>query len=148
MEEKMKVLDDLSKICHEANKKWWVDLKQVCPRCEGHGALGADAGYMPCPNCGGTGHPFKDRNVGELIALCHAELSEALEGHRKSLMDDKLPQFPMITVELADLLIRVFDMCGGLKLDLAAAFIAKMEYNRTRADHKLENRKAPGGKAY
>src|SRR4051812_7282747 len=36
------------------------------------------------------------------IALCHSELSEALEGHRKNLMDDHLPHRKMAEVELAD----------------------------------------------
>ena len=86
------------------------------------------------------------RNVGELIALCHSELSEALEAHRKDLMDDKLPHRKGIEVELADTVIRICDMAGGLGLDLGGAIVEKLEYNRRRADHKPENRRAEGGK--
>lgn len=82
------------------------------------------------------------------IALCHSELSEALEGHRKRLMDDKLTDRPMAEVELADTVIRVFDLAGAMGYDLGGAIEEKLAYNAKRADHKLEARKATGGKAY
>lgn len=106
---------------HQANKKWWVDLE--------------------------TGEP-KERNIGELIALVHSELSEALEAHRKDLMDDKLPNRKGLEVELADAVIRIFDMAGGLGLDLGGAFVEKMAYNANREDHKIENRVKEGGKKF
>jgi hypothetical protein len=89
-----------------------------------------------------------DRNVGEMLALIHSEVSEALEGHRKGLMDTHLTERPMIEVELADTLIRVFDLAGYLGLDIGGAFVAKREYNAVRQDHKLETRNAEGGKAF
>lgn len=109
--------------CHEAQVKagWWTDLK--------------------------TGDR-KDRNVGELLALIHSEISEALEAHRKNLMDDKLPHRRGIEVELGDALIRIFDLAGALKLDLAGAVVEKMAYNAQRADHKIEARQGEHGKAY
>jgi NTP pyrophosphatase (non-canonical NTP hydrolase) len=102
---------------HEANHKWWVDLN--------------------------TGEPL-ERNVGELIALCHSELSEALEGHRRNLMDDKLPNRKMFEVELADCVIRIFDIAAGMGLDLGGAFDAKM----ARHDHTKEARLEANGKKY
>jgi NTP pyrophosphatase (non-canonical NTP hydrolase) len=90
----------------------------------------------------------KERNVGELLCLVHSEISEAMEGHRKGLKDDKLPHRPMLEVELADAVIRIFDIAGGLKLDLAGALVEKVAYNSKREDHKIETRKAEGGKAY
>lgn len=82
------------------------------------------------------------------IALIHSEVSEALEGHRKNLMDDYLPSRPMVEVELADALIRICDLAGAMKLDLGGAIYEKLAYNRSRADHKKENRGKAGGKAY
>ena len=52
------------------------------------------------------------RNTGELLALIHSEISEADEGYRLELMDDKLPHRSMVEVELADTAIRVLDMLG------------------------------------
>lgn len=106
---------------HAANEKWWVDLR--------------------------TGMPT-ERNVGELLALVHSEISEALEGHRKDLMDDKLPHRKMFEVELADAVIRILDICGGLGLDLEGAYREKMAYNAKRVDHQREARLAEGGKKY
>ncbi len=110
-------LNDYAKEVHAANQKWWHDLE--------------------------TGQPIQ-RNFGELIALCHSELSEALEGHRKNLMDDKLPHRKMAEVELADTVIRIFDIAAGLGMDLQGAYQEKMAYNAVREDHKHEARKLAG----
>ncbi len=90
----------------------------------------------------------KERNVGELLALIHSEISEGLEGHRKKLMDTHLPHRAMLEVEMADAIIRIFDLAGYLGLDIGGAYVEKREYNANRADHKLENRIKEGGKAF
>lgn len=82
------------------------------------------------------------------LMLTVSELSEAMEGDRKNLMDDKLPHRPMREVELADALIRIFDLAGAYDMDLAGALVEKMAFNAQRPDHKLENRQAAGGKTY
>ena len=87
-------------------------------------------------------------NVPVKMALIHSEVSEALEGDRKHVMDDKLPHRPMIEVELADAAIRLFDLAGALGLDLGGAFVEKMQYNARRADHRIETRRSAGGKGY
>lgn len=90
----------------------------------------------------------EDRNKAELLCLVHSEISEAMEGIRKDLMDDKLPHRKMVEVELADALIRIFDMAGAFGYDLDGAMHEKFEYNKNRADHKLENRAKDGGKKF
>lgn len=86
--------------------------------------------------------------VAQKLCLVHSEISEAMEGHRKGLMDDKLPHRLMIEVELADAMIRIADLAGALGLDLGGAIAEKMAFNAMRPDHKPENRAKEGGKAY
>lgn len=86
------------------------------------------------------------RLIASKIALCHSELSEALEGMRKGLMDDHLPHRPALEVELGDTIIRILDLAGFLNLDLSGAVTEKLEYNAKRLDHKKEVRAAAGGK--
>lgn len=106
---------------HRLNHKWWIDIH--------------------------TGQPLK-RNVGELLMLVVSEIAEAMEGHRKNLHDDHLQDRRMIEVELADAMIRIFDLCGGLGLDIGGALVEKLAYNQTRQDHTHEARLAENGKKY
>ena len=86
--------------------------------------------------------------VGWKLALIHSEVSEATEGIRKNLKDEHLPQHPSGAVELADAIIRIADLAGGLGYDLGTAIADKMAYNAVRADHKPEARAAENGKKY
>jgi len=63
----------------------------------------SNAGWYKNPKTGEN----VDRNFGEVVALMHSELSEALEAHRKGLMDDKLPHRSGVEVEFADCIIRI-----------------------------------------
>jgi NTP pyrophosphatase (non-canonical NTP hydrolase) len=106
--------------------------------------------YQSCVDAGwytdlGTGGVL-DRNIPEMLCLIHSEISEGLEGYRKDKMDDHLPHRKMIEVELADTVIRIFDLCGYMGLDLGGAIAEKFAYNQNRPDHKLENRQAEDGK--
>lgn len=86
--------------------------------------------------------------VATKLMLCVSELSEAMEGLRKGLMDDKLPHRKMAEVELGDALIRICDLAGALGYDLGGATVEKDAFNSVRADHKPGNRMVAGGKAY
>ena len=122
----------LRAVCHGAAKAsgWWTNLK-----------TGED---LTTPNDDGSPR----FNVAEKLCLIHSEISEAMEGHRKNLPDDKLPHRRMIEVELADAAIRIFDLAGAMGLDIGGAIAEKLEFNAQRADHKLENRRAAGGKTF
>jgi len=68
-----------------------------------------------------------DRNDGELIALMHSELSEALEALRQT--DERKNN---IGEELADCVIRICDYCGARSIDLEKEIIKKIEKNKKR----------------
>lgn len=118
-----------------------VGIRAAQSMCHG---LAQRTGWWSDPATG----EWKDRNDGEMIALMHSELSEALEGLRKNRMDDHLPHRKQVEMELADTLIRIFDYAGARGLDLGGAVIEKLAYNQRRADHKPENRAKADGKKF
>lgn len=123
----------LQGVCHHASETagWWrnygVDLRELCRKADS--MLGKAL-------------------VAQKLMLIVSEVSEAMEGHRKGLQDDKLPHRPMLEVELADAVIRICDLAGALNLDLGGAIAEKLAFNAVRPDHKPEARQAAGGKAY
>jgi NTP pyrophosphatase (non-canonical NTP hydrolase) len=100
-----------------------------------------------------TGEPLLDQwytpyVMATKMLLTVSEVCEALEGYRKDLMDDKIPTRTALETELADVQIRLWDLCGALKIDLGGAIEEKAAFNSTRQDHKMENRKKHGGKKF
>ncbi len=122
----LKAAELLQQQCHDAAvaSGWWINPK--------------------------TGQDPRDNPLcfSNKLMLVVSEVAEAMEGDRKSLMDDKLPHRPMREVELADAVIRIFDLGGAYDLDVAGAIVDKLNFNQVRPDHQLSNRILDGGKAY
>ena len=99
----------------------------------------------------------KERNVGELLMLVTSELGEAMEAHRKDRFADTQIIDEMVASgyswqdstlsfseafkksvkdtfedELADAIIRLLDMAGGLGIDIEWHIRNKMAFNETR----------------
>ena len=98
-----------------------------------------------------------DRNPMEMLMLIVTEIGEGAEGWRKNLSDNHLPNHMMLTVEMADTIIRICDLIGYVRnnpekfpeyagMDLGQAFVDKLHYNASRADHSLEARATANGK--
>lgn len=104
-----------------------------------------------------------ERNTGELLMLIVSELAEAMEADRKdvrcSLNSTELELGQHIATmdteafkvfyennikgsfeeEIADAYIRLFDLTGGMNIDILNHVLLKMEYNKTRS--KLHGKK-------
>lgn len=119
-----------------------------CPECDtGHpGQIFRYGEYMDCPVCKGS-NIDPNKNIGELLMLIVSELSEALETHRKG----KFAEWPIVCGsseykddskkhldplyfkmflkdtfedEIADVFLRLFDLCGYLVIDLNSITIS------------------------
>jgi hypothetical protein len=93
----------------------------------------------------------KERNIGEMLCLIHSEVSEALEADRKDnycvLYNDTVLQIidksdfadrykswikGTFEEKMADIFIRVMDLCAFKGINLEAHIKAKMRYNSLR----------------
>ena len=88
-----------------------LSLKEWCDLCHG---IAKEKGFWE-----------KERNIGEALMLVVTELAEAMEAHRHQDQDN-------FREEIADTLIRLFDLCGGLGIDIQAEIAKKCEKNKLR----------------
>ncbi len=106
---------EVTKRSHETatEKGWWADYEQ------------------------------QDLLISSKLMLIVSEVSEALEELRRKGMEgidnlwfsggeDEKAKPEGFVVELADVIIRVADLCREYNLDLETALITKMKYNKTR----------------
>ena len=97
----------------------------------------------------------QERNVGEALMLVVTELAEGMETHRSTgsikgvdkmvkkamdeMGDEEFKEHFALMVkdsfedEMADSIIRILDLCGGLNIDIDWHVAAKMRYNSTRS---------------
>ena len=83
-----------------------------------------------------------ERNFGESLALVHSEVSEVLEDWRHGRSMDTIqwevgphsgkPKPAGIPIEMADIIIRVLDLCAFYNIDIETAITEKIAYNRER----------------
>lgn len=94
---------------------------------------------------------FRNARVGLKLMLITGELGETLEVIRKNKAtqpDSHCPEFTNEEVELADVILRAMNYASDRHLRLAAAIVAKNEFNLNRSDHQPANRATEHGKKF
>jgi NTP pyrophosphatase (non-canonical NTP hydrolase) len=76
----------------------------------------------------GFGATPEEIDVPEKIALIHSEVSEAFEAYRHNNINGK----DGFEEELGDVIQRVLHLCGALGIDIEAAILKKVEFNKNR----------------
>lgn len=148
-EELSSIINDLSKSIYEHNSEvgWWdaLDLKRgLLDRILKNDNLSEDTKSEVLDSINTSINLI----ITQKLALIHSEISEALEGLRKDLKDDHLPQYDMFAVELADALIRILDLAGAFNIPIGNIMVEKWEYNTKRVDHTREHRSGTNGKKF
>lgn len=151
-------LNDWAKRIHEIAVKhgWWAQPPMAAANSRA-GRENAENGASP--EAGADRFADDDKPFPEIVALCHSELSEALEEYRDGMpmayqvdgkryypalnrtepntvedvckwRDDKKPEG--VAVEMLDCMIRILDWCGHEGIDVDTLMEKKAMYNKNR----------------
>lgn len=143
----LELLEKLRDLCHQNSKDkgFWDEGETTVSGLIVDGCMGQQQASIK--------YKSKPWNFGEKVALIHSELSEMFEAWRKGIGDhptDKIIRImdpnsssphtdengmrhmTNIEEEVADVFIRLMDLCGKLDIDVGRVVLAKMEYNQNR----------------
>lgn len=152
MEEKTYTMEQLLQDYQAGRIRTFEELERAVLQLKGAESLNALAADI---HANAVEHGWWDepRTFGDILALCHSELSEALEAYRdgeelvhgccghcdyQEKCDHLAPAGETgckpegVAVEMIDCIIRILDWCGKMGVDVDGVLRMKHAYNKTR----------------
>lgn len=152
MEKKTYTMEQLLQDYQAGRIRTFEELERAVLQLKGAESLNALAADI---HANAVEHGWWDepRTLGDIVALCHSELSEALEAYRdgeelvhgccghcdyQEKCDHPAPAGETgckpegVAVEMIDCIIRILDWCGKMGVDVDGVLRMKHAYNKTR----------------